>query len=171
MIGLPIIWRLRTLAFVALALAGFGAIECPPFRLHSMAFLFTKISRILSFWGKYILSKSSTQFQTDRDLVCFVVSQREQDLCRASAGLEDFIVQLIDRVLILVRNAVLDDISVHAQKSNFVFLKEILAQTSLPIFKVLNLSNVNPCWSLHTDSVSSPDAPLSNFKPRNQGRG
>jgi len=30
MIGLPIIWRLRTLAFVALALAVFGAIECPP---------------------------------------------------------------------------------------------------------------------------------------------
>ena len=30
MIGLPIIWRLRTLAFAALALAGFGAIECPP---------------------------------------------------------------------------------------------------------------------------------------------
>jgi len=30
MIGLPIIWRLRTLAFAALALAVFGAIECPP---------------------------------------------------------------------------------------------------------------------------------------------
>ena len=28
MIGLPIIWRLRTLAFAALALAVFGAIEC-----------------------------------------------------------------------------------------------------------------------------------------------
>jgi len=31
MTGLPIIWRLRTLAFAALALAVFGAIECPPF--------------------------------------------------------------------------------------------------------------------------------------------
>ena len=30
MIGLLIIWRLRTLAFAALALAVFGAIECPP---------------------------------------------------------------------------------------------------------------------------------------------
>jgi len=29
MIGLPIIWRLRTVAFAALALAVFGAIECP----------------------------------------------------------------------------------------------------------------------------------------------
>jgi len=29
MIGLPIIWRLRTLAFTALALAVFSAIECP----------------------------------------------------------------------------------------------------------------------------------------------
>ena len=30
MIGVPINWRLRTLAFAALALAVFGAIECPP---------------------------------------------------------------------------------------------------------------------------------------------
>ena len=30
MIGLPIIRRLRTLAFAALALVVFGAIECPP---------------------------------------------------------------------------------------------------------------------------------------------
>jgi len=30
MVGLLIIWRLRTLAFAALALAVFGAIECPP---------------------------------------------------------------------------------------------------------------------------------------------
>ena len=30
MIGLPIIWRLRTLAFAALALVVFGATECPP---------------------------------------------------------------------------------------------------------------------------------------------
>jgi len=30
MIGLPIIWRLQTLAFAALALAGFGTIECIP---------------------------------------------------------------------------------------------------------------------------------------------
>jgi len=30
MIGLRIIWRLRTLAFTALALAVFGAIECIP---------------------------------------------------------------------------------------------------------------------------------------------
>jgi len=30
MIGLPIIWRLQTLAFAALAFAIFGAIECPP---------------------------------------------------------------------------------------------------------------------------------------------
>jgi len=33
MIGLTIIWRLRTLAFAALALAVFGAIECPRFKL------------------------------------------------------------------------------------------------------------------------------------------
>jgi len=31
MIGLPIIWQLRTLAFAALALAVIGAIECVPF--------------------------------------------------------------------------------------------------------------------------------------------
>jgi len=34
MIGLPITWRLRTLAFAALALAVFGAIDCPPFNLR-----------------------------------------------------------------------------------------------------------------------------------------
>jgi len=43
MIGLPIIWRLRTLAFVALALAGFGAIECPPYELLRL--------RLFSFGG------------------------------------------------------------------------------------------------------------------------
>jgi len=42
MIGLPIIWRLRTLAFVALALAGFGAIECHPVK-----------SMILSYKAQY----------------------------------------------------------------------------------------------------------------------
>jgi len=30
MMDQPIIWRLQTLAFAALALAVFGAIECPP---------------------------------------------------------------------------------------------------------------------------------------------
>ena len=37
MIGLTITWRLRTLAFAALALAVFGAIECPPWVLTALS--------------------------------------------------------------------------------------------------------------------------------------
>ena len=46
MIGLHIIWRLRTLAFAALALAVFGAIEYPPVALSSFSPL-TRFKRLL----------------------------------------------------------------------------------------------------------------------------
>jgi len=48
MIGLPNIWRLRTLAFVALALAGFGAMECPPKNREKLLAILGTPSNILA---------------------------------------------------------------------------------------------------------------------------
>jgi len=47
MIGLPIIWRLRALAFAALALAVFVAIECPPQLYFSQDFIWKPNLQIL----------------------------------------------------------------------------------------------------------------------------
>jgi len=48
MTGLPIMWRLRTLAFAALALAVFGALNAPPWFHLLLPSKITKNKRVCS---------------------------------------------------------------------------------------------------------------------------
>jgi len=57
--GLPIIWRLRTLAFAALALAVFGAIECTPKIDHTQNTMKKEKRKIWVNFNIFIFSKHS----------------------------------------------------------------------------------------------------------------
>lgn len=92
--------------------------------------------------------------------ICLIQFQEESIVCNATAQLEDFLVQFIDRLFILVESSVLESTRLERDQENRSAMeslaegaidsitKSVLDQTSTAIFKVRKFN------SLHQNSNS-----------------